>query len=344
VNLEQPISDSTVSADKSTLFTGSYAVTQLQELAVTAVNLANNHIQDKNDTGILDTVIHVEAANIGHFGAGSDIECASRPYWIRPSLALLGYCEFGKNYLRQVRVATDDGPGVNPLRYRKITEDLDRLPLGTKAILYFHWGREHVWLPPFDDLNLARRLLEDPRVAVIVGTHAHRAQGFVQHRGKRAYLCLGNFLFPNFFIEPKSQLYCGEPPQLYGSTRRYHAVGRVTYKKWPLINRISIVVEYHTATDRVSHRPVIQEADGVGIRDLGRVASVLVLCWIRILSMVYRLPRGLYVPLARINVIVQHLIWSLDIIAFWWREDGAAVTSKRIASKIKTKYFTQPQE
>jgi len=139
--------------DKCTLFTGSEAIVQLKEMKIDAVNLAHNHIQDKGIEGICETIEHLKRRNIRFFGAGCNIKEAKKPYFITEDIAIFGYCEFGKPYLRQIEVATEEKPGVNPLRYENILDDLDSLKENQKAILYFHWGREHVFLPPYEDFN-----------------------------------------------------------------------------------------------------------------------------------------------------------------------------------------------
>ena len=101
---------------------------------------------------------------LGHFGAGKTIYESERAYFISNDIALIGYCEFGKPYLKKIALAGENQPGVNPLRYEKIKKDLDNLPEGTSAVLYFHWGMEHVWFPPPGDIKLAKRLLEDDRL------------------------------------------------------------------------------------------------------------------------------------------------------------------------------------
>ena len=73
INLEQPISDSSYVENKCTLYTDSYALNQLKDLRIDAVNLAHNHIQDKGLDGIVETIEHLESVNVGHFGAGKNI-------------------------------------------------------------------------------------------------------------------------------------------------------------------------------------------------------------------------------------------------------------------------------
>ena len=99
VNLEQPISESEHVADKCTLYTGSFATEQLKQLGISAVNLAHNHIQDKTDEGILETVEHLDNAGIGHWCRVNILAALFR----KIATCILGL-EFGRPYLKQIQV------------------------------------------------------------------------------------------------------------------------------------------------------------------------------------------------------------------------------------------------
>ena len=63
----------------------------LETANVCAVNLANNHMLDYQERGLLDTLAHLDAAGIGHSGAGHDCYDAARPALVssgRSSLVL----------------------------------------------------------------------------------------------------------------------------------------------------------------------------------------------------------------------------------------------------------------
>ena len=200
INLEQAISENYVLKDKGTLYTGKFVINQLHDLKVDAVNLAHNHIQDKGLEGIIETISSLKNSGIGSFGAGKNLKESKKAFPINDELVVIGYCEFNKVYLNQIEVAEKNKPGVNPLRYESILQDLEMLLKNQKAILYFHWGREHVSFPMYHDIQLVKKLLKDERVASILGMHPHRPQGIINVEGKKAYMSLGNFLFPNFFL------------------------------------------------------------------------------------------------------------------------------------------------
>jgi poly-gamma-glutamate synthesis protein (capsule biosynthesis protein) len=225
---------------------------------------------------------------------------------------------------------------VSPLRYSSILKDLDALPENAAAILYFHWGREHVSLPPPGDVHLARALLLHKKVAGIIGTHAHRVQGYIEEGEKRAYFSLGNFLFPNFFIEPPTRIsYPTAVEKGYKVTRRYHSVEELTYKKWRFRNRISIVVTYDTETGAFRHTPVIQADNEPVIRDLRGLAATFVCGWIKALSLLYRLPDWAYSPLECLHRRTVRYFWNAGI---WWyglRQKGLPWLFKRALFKLR---------
>jgi hypothetical protein len=338
VNLEQPISDSKTVEDKCTLFTGSYAVNQLNEMRVNAVNLAHNHIQDKGIEGIHETIGHLKNGSIGTFGAGVCLNAAKNAFYLTDEVVLLGYCEFDKPYLREIVVAGENKAGVNPLRYENILEDLEKLPEGNKAILYFHWGREHVWLPPYNDLALAKKLLEHEKVLLIAGMHPHRIQGYIEHKGKRAYMSLGNFLFPNFYIKPPTQLfYPIKTPEKFHTTRQYHSVDEVTYKKWRGVNRVSLLLNINTANNEISHSLAIQDDDKPVVNNLVGVKLVCFSFWLQLLVLLYKLPKWCYVPLEEVVNNIQLKLWRAGIYYFKLKQLGLKSFMRKLVNKIVTR-------
>jgi hypothetical protein len=337
-NLEQPISDSVLNANKSTLHTNSSVIPMLKTLGISAVNLANNHIQDKGDEGIINTIHFLDQAGIAHFGAGNNSAEAKKPFWVTKDIAIFGYCDYGRSYLSKVQVAAENSPGVNPLRQESILQDLAGLPEGTKAILFFHWGREHVWLPPYEDIQLARRLLEHDKVIMILGAHTHRIQGCLEHKGKRACMSLGNFLFPNFFIQTPSHIYYPSVlPKKFPVTRQYHKVNGLTYKKWRLVNRISLLMMFDLETSTFLHRFVIQDDNVPKVSELTGLLEKTYRLWIFCLNLVYKLPASVYQILELFSSSISVGIWNTRIIFFYLLQNGVVWTLKYLLSKITSR-------
>ncbi len=339
VNLEQPVSDSDYIEDKCTLYTGSYAVKQLKSLKVNAVNLAHNHIQDKGLEGISETINHLNGGGIVSFGAGSNIKEASTPVYLTEEIAVFGYCEYDKPYLRQIVVAEEETAGVNPLRYENILRDLKTLNSNQKAILYFHWGREHVSLPPRADLDLASKVLNDDRVLLIIGMHAHRPQGTVKFKNKKAYMCLGNFLFPNFYIAPPTQIVYPKNKTNIDITYQYLNVFKLTYKKWKWINRVSIVLQFDTVTKNIKEQIVIQDDDEPIVRELKGYKKQIVKYILSFYSLLYKLPPFIYNPIEKINSFTVRLKWRLGILFTQFKQLGFKEFIKILRPIIQRKLY-----
>lgn len=262
-NLENPMSDRDEIIDKCTIHSPTRSVEYLKNLKIDGVTLANNHIQDKGDKGIKDTIDVLEHHSIKHCGAGQNIYQARTPMLLEKDgekVAVFAYCDFDRPYLRQVQVATETRPGVSPLRYDVIIEDLDDLDDNiNEAILFLHWGREHTWFPPRSDLNLAKKILEHPKVCLVVGSHPHLPQGFIEHQGKKAFMSLGNFLFPNFFLDNPTQIKYPSQNCNYDIIHGYHPVSRLTHKRWLKWSRRSILIILDTTANK--HNLVFSEQD-----------------------------------------------------------------------------------
>ncbi len=306
LNLEHPVSDRLSRPEDRLLNAPSAALSTLKALGVDAVGTANNHIFDRGAEGIEETRGFLKEAGISAIGAGPDLEVARKPHWLTDQLCIHAYCDFDKKYLAGVTVAGANTAGVAPLRREAISADLARLERGQKAILMFHWGRDNMWFPPVENIEFAQRLLADERVALIIGSHAHRAQGVVRRHGKSAYMCLGNFLIPNFFLAPEFKL--APPPVDRGRipvTRIFHDVPSVRYFKWHESNRISLIVTYDTETGESQVVPVRQEDDRPRVSELSGPARALFHTRMALQNLACRLPLPLYDPLELSNRMLR---------------------------------------
>src|SRR5205814_4772428 len=82
VNLECPLTDRGEKLAKNFNFRARPELVQILTAGrVDGVTLANNHLKDYGDTGVLDTIATLDRAGIRHFGAGKNLAAARRP-WI----------------------------------------------------------------------------------------------------------------------------------------------------------------------------------------------------------------------------------------------------------------------
>lgn len=297
-NLEQGSGDNECLLDKSTVTTPLRSLKFLKDNNINIVSLANNHIQDKNDVGFLQTLNHIKKLRIRYVGAGCNIHEAPKSIDLGDGFHLLSFCDFGKKYLHKVQVASSTDYGVNPLTFENIMKSISSLPSNAKAIVMVHWGRENVWLPPYSDLLLAKKVLEIDKVFCIIGSHSHHVQGALKHKGKYAYFSLGNFLFPNFFIMPRTQIfYPDKVPQKFNITKEYHPVFTLAHKRWKLVNRLSMILTLNTETECIKSTIVKQDYLLPVTNDVTKNMQTLVKFLFFLNSLLLRAPRVLYVPI-----------------------------------------------
>lgn len=336
-NFEQAISENDQSANnKCVLFSSKESLLIAKKLKTDAFVLSNNHIQDMNEDGIIDTIQLINEAGIRSFGAGKNYEDARKPFWLNEKYCIIGYCQFHKKYLKKVQPATQEKAGINLLLYEKIIEDLSKLPENVKAILHFHWGREHIAFPDHENIELAKRLLENDKVLFIVGMHSHRIQGTISYNGKKAFMSLGNFLFPNFYLKPPTCIYY--PDEVITScimtTKDYHFVGKSTYKIWRLKNRLSLMIVYDSDDNTFQMIPLLQMKKRPFVTELKGIRKRIVLFIFHFISLLYKTPKPIYLLFFIFNLIIHKITRYSYILFFLIRQNGFLWSMKKFRDRI----------
>ncbi len=303
INLEQAISNTDFTADKYTIYSSEACIPYLKSLNIGLVSLANNHIHDKGNQGILDTMHILENAHITHCGAGKNLMLAQQPAEV-DNICLLSFCDYGKHYLRNVQCASEQTPGVNPYSLDNVLQALDTLPQNKKAIIYIHWCVEYCWMVPYNYITDAKRILAHPNTITVLGTHPHIPLGWIQSHGKYALFSLGNFLFPNFSIKPPHQIFSAsyEDRNKFPVMRILCPVKKRTYKKWYFINRVSMLVQYDTTAQKISWDYTVQEDNIPKVTLLTGRQRQIIHFWLSFISRLYLFPKILYIPLYYFNL------------------------------------------
>jgi len=162
----------------------------LKSLGVHAVSLANNHTFDFGEEGFLENLSVLESAGIrayGHDGVSTVLETG------RESVELHGFCCYSSN---PVGLDPSQGPArLNALSAGGLTSAVkESHAAGHFPIVSIHWGDEHVHLPRWDHIALARRAA-GIGAYVLHGHHPHVLQGIEERDGALLAYSLGNFCF-----------------------------------------------------------------------------------------------------------------------------------------------------
>lgn len=223
---------------------------RLKELNINVVSLANNHIFDLGINGFKNTVKLLRENKILYCGAGLNLEEASRPVIIKKEgkeVAILSFCDYHEEAVAYVPVASNTSFGINPLKIDKVIHDIKKYKSQCDYVFILpHWGIEYSNFPMKASKQLAYAMIE-AGADLIIGSHTHRVQPMVKYNGVSIYFSLGNFLFPDFYINVPRPIWY--PDKSYDissieTTYEYPFPVRKPLKRvWKSFSRIGMVVE-----------------------------------------------------------------------------------------------------
>ena len=203
-NLECPLSkDGPVRADKDmALYAPPDSVSSLKYLNYNVVSLANNHINDYGEEGLIKTIEILKGKKIPFFGAGENLEEASRGVTIEKGgckISFLGYTT-SEEHVKSI-IADTNTAGCVPYEISKIKNDINRVRSKSDIIcVSLHWGFEYYLYPSPEQIELAHQII-DAGAHIIIGHHPHVIQGFERYKNGVIFYSLGNFFFPNFYMK-----------------------------------------------------------------------------------------------------------------------------------------------
>ena len=196
VNLENPITTRGTKIVKPFNFRmHPRFVPVLTRAGIGVVSIANNHVFDYGEQGLLDTFSYLDSAGIRYVGAGRTRADAHRPYFFNRNgrnIAVLAYYGGG-----EARVATERKSGVARRELGAIGADVRALRLADRTmyiVVILHWGTEKAEAPDAAQQSFARALI-DAGVDAVIGHHPHVLQGIERYRKGVIAYSLGNFLF-----------------------------------------------------------------------------------------------------------------------------------------------------
>jgi hypothetical protein len=168
------------------------------------VSLANNHIGDAGNHGVLETIAALKKLGIKAGGAGADETAARKPSIMSAGgvkVAVLGRDAIAHSYWAGV-----GDPGSAGLVKAKVVADIKaaRKAGADVVIVYPHWGLEYHAAPTVSERNLAHAMI-DAGADMIIGNHAHWAAAMESYKGKPIWYALGNFVFDQTWSEPTQE-------------------------------------------------------------------------------------------------------------------------------------------
>jgi Bacterial capsule synthesis protein PGA_cap len=201
-NFENPAPDRVRWHTSGTVFSADpRMIDGLVRAGIDYVSIANNHIGDAGDAGILQTIDNLKERGLKYSGAGKDLAAARKPAMLDArgiKVAVLGYDAIARGYF-----AAKDETGSSQLSLRRAQTDIERArKAGADIVIVFpHWGTEYRAKPFAAQQELARGII-DAGADMIIGNHAHWAAAMEVYEGKPIWYALGNFVFDQTWSEP----------------------------------------------------------------------------------------------------------------------------------------------
>ena len=204
-DLEAPLTESTHGLDASgkiVLKSCEKAAEGLKYAGFNILNLANNHIMDYYEKGLLDTISVLGKNEVLYSGAGKTITEARKPAIIEKNglkIAVISYTDMAELTFKGNPMlsfaAGEEKSGVTPRKYELIKEDMDYIRESVDILIVsLHWGVENSFNATDEQREFAYNLIDDG-ADIILGHHPHRFQGVEIYNDKPIIYSLGNFIF-----------------------------------------------------------------------------------------------------------------------------------------------------
>src|SRR5690606_4140300 len=195
VNLEAPVTNS----ESKIIKTGPHlksdkksTIEVLKDLNIDLCTLANNHVLDYDEQGVLDTINFCKENNIQTVGAGKNKEEAAKVFYLESNVGRIAFINIAEN---EWASATDTTAGANGM---DLIDDIKTIQEAKSqsdfVFVIVHGGHEYYNLPS-PRMQKQYRFYVDNGADLVVGHHTHCISGMETYKDKPIYYSLGNFLF-----------------------------------------------------------------------------------------------------------------------------------------------------
>ena len=207
-NLETPLTDwteQTPNKDKAAVEAGKDVILRvsspeaaqaLADASIKVVGLANNHVMDFTEHGLLDTLERLRKAGVSYAGAGENLAEAEDALILKIKGKRIGILSFS-DVVPRYSWAEANHPGI------ATAKEADRVvgavrrtrPKVDILIMVFHWGTQFLQEPIPRQVFLAQEA-QRAGADLVLGAHPHVLQGVGCVGRTPVVYSAGNFVFP----------------------------------------------------------------------------------------------------------------------------------------------------
>lgn len=216
-------------------------INKLKKLKIDIVTIANNHISDLGEAGLLNTIDILNQNNIKFCGAGRNVDEASKPVVTEcrgKTISFIGCSEL----LNGLSYANEKTPGINLLNIERLEVDIRKAKQKYDYVFVLpHWGIEHASKPSYYIKEFAYRMINAGADGVF-GGHSHSVQPNINYKGKPVFFSMGNFLFPSRYQQPPCSAYYPEQKLVNIPLTKTAKCSSISIKFWRSTAMIGMIV------------------------------------------------------------------------------------------------------
>ena len=226
----------------------------LKGTGVDVAGIANNHLRDFRDEGVLQTMENLTRAGITHAGGGKTMSEAEQMLITEVNGLKVGLWMLAE---KEQNLATDRRPGtpffnpdVNVQRISQLRKEVDFL------VIVVHAGHEFASVPP-PRIRRSYRAFIDAGADLVVGHHPHVPQGIEPYGAGWIAYSLGNLIFDSDFLSKGKNTDHG---YLFHVGISEHAVERIEIIPYHLKNHSTVetctekeLIDYKNMLESISH-------------------------------------------------------------------------------------------
>ena len=178
-NLEGPLYDGNSAVPGKCTIRGNTGWARVfKNAGINTVSLANNHMMDHGEAGLLSSLSVLKKEGIDAAGAGADIIEARKPLIKSIKGRRVAILARTAVIVESPSYADEKTPGVAFLDMEELVDNVKTCRKNADAVIVImHWGIEHYSYPTPEQRKQAKELI-DAGVDFIIGHHPHVVQGY----------------------------------------------------------------------------------------------------------------------------------------------------------------------
>ena len=237
---------------------------RIKEMGFDIVSLANNHIFDLGVDGLENTIRILKENGIKYCGAGNNIKEASEPVIVEynnKKIVFLAYSDYDIHTMAYVPIATEDSYGVNPFIIENVISDIKYYKKKCDYVFVMpHWGKEYS-VYPLKKIKNFSKLMINAGADLILGSHTHIVQPDIKYKFKNIFYSVGNFLFPDFYMNyPRPIWYPEKDYDILSIEATFdypYPVQKPLKRVWRNFSRIGLMVGVTIADELIVYKQLV---------------------------------------------------------------------------------------